>query len=117
MAVRRGEIRSYLPGVSGREKASALSGDRALVISNDGANRSMQTALVLPVRERIDADLPPSAFSLIVPLGDLDPVPGGAVLTYWPQVIPMAWFTESVGMVSQATMRQVFAAMVDYIGE
>ncbi|MEV6773216.1 hypothetical protein AB0N05_31740 [Nocardia sp. NPDC051030] len=117
MAVRRGEIRSYLPGVSGRDKPSALSGERVLVVSNDGANRSMQTALVLPVRDSIDADLSPSAFSLVVPLGDLDPLPGGAVLVYWPKVIPMSWFTEPIGVVSQATMRQVFAAFVDYVGE
>jgi mRNA-degrading endonuclease toxin of MazEF toxin-antitoxin module len=117
VAVRRGEIRSYLPGVSGRDKATALSGDHVLVVSNDGANRSMPTALVLPVRESIDSDLPPSAFSLVVPLGDLDPMPGGAVLTYWPKVIPISWFTEPIGLVSKATMRQVFAALVDYVGE
>jgi mRNA-degrading endonuclease toxin of MazEF toxin-antitoxin module len=115
--VRRGEIRSYLPGVSGRDKGPVLSGDRVLVISNDGANRAMPTALVLPVRDSLDPDLPPSALSLVVPLGDLDPIPGGAVLTYRPKVIPISWFTEPVGMLSQATMRQVFAAFVDYVGE
>ncbi|UGT43918.1 type II toxin-antitoxin system PemK/MazF family toxin [Nocardia yamanashiensis] len=117
MAVLRGEIRSYLPGVSGRDKPSALSGERVLVISNDGANRAMQTAVVLPVQDRIDPDLAPSALSLVIPLGDLDPMAGGAVLAYWPKTIPIAWFTDPIGMVSKSTMRQVFAALVDYVGE
>ncbi|GAB0107608.1 hypothetical protein JMUB6875_66020 [Nocardia sp. JMUB6875] len=117
MAVRRGEIRSYLPGVSGRDKPSTISGDRVVVISNDGANRAMSTALVLPILDRVDDDLEPSAFSLIVPLGDLDPLPGAAVQVYWPKVIPMSWFTEPVGTISLATLRQVFAALVDYVGE
>ncbi|WP_157514074.1 hypothetical protein [Nocardia concava] len=60
MAVRRGEIRSYLPGVSGRDKSSSISGHRVVVISNDGANRAMSTALVLPILDRIDDDLAPN---------------------------------------------------------
>ncbi|MEC3917572.1 type II toxin-antitoxin system PemK/MazF family toxin [Nocardia sp. CDC160] len=117
MAVLRGEIRSYLPGISGRDKASSLSGEKVLVISNDGANRTLQTAVVLPVEDQIDPELAPAALSLVIPLGDLDPIPGGAILTYWPKTIPISWFTEPIGMVSKATMRQVFAALVDYVGE
>jgi mRNA-degrading endonuclease toxin of MazEF toxin-antitoxin module len=117
VAVLRGEIRPYLPGVSRRDKGTVISGEKVLIISNDGANRSMPTALTLPVHESIDSELPPAAYSLIVAFGDLDPIPGGAVNVYWPKVIPIVWFGEPVGMLSQATMRQVFAAIVEYIGD
>lgn len=114
--IERGEIRSYLPTVAGREKATALSGSRVLILSNNTANGLLPTVLTLPVIEDT-SDIPPQMVSLAVLLGDLDSLPGAAVLVYRPLVIYRNWLTDRVGTVSQGTMRQVFAAMVNYIDE
>ncbi|MGV9408944.1 hypothetical protein ACWDOP_03430 [Nocardia sp. NPDC003693] len=114
--ISRGEVRSYLPNVAGRNQPSSMAGSKVLIISSTDANEWLPTVLTLPIYTDT-ADIPPQMMSLAVPFGDLDPLPRAAVLVYRPLTIFRGWLTEPEGVVSRATMRQVFAAMVRYIDE
>jgi hypothetical protein len=115
---RRAEIWSYLPTIAGRDKPSSIAGDRVLVVSNTDANASLPTVIGLTiVTGEAAATIPAAAREHAIPFSEADPMPGAAVIVYRPKMIFREWLTDPTGMVSTPTMRQVFAAMVNYFDE
>jgi mRNA-degrading endonuclease toxin of MazEF toxin-antitoxin module len=107
----RGEVWNYLPTIAGRSKPSALSGDRVLVLSRGLVNSALPTVLAVPLEDA------PRMPGLAVLLSDADPLPGLSVVTYRITPLYRGWLVDRVGMLTQPTLRQVFAALVGLISE
>ncbi|MBF6300422.1 hypothetical protein IU459_23160 [Nocardia amamiensis] len=107
----RGELWRYLPTISGREKPSALSGDRVLVVQRTGINSVLPTVLAVPI------EAAPRMPGLAVELSDDDPLSGLSAVVYRITPLYVPWFTERLGVVTEPTMRQVVGALAGLIAD
>lgn len=83
----------------------------ALVLSNDSHNRSTRRAPLVALITDVEYD---EADPYVVPLTDVDPLPGQRVLVASVAPLRRQWFTEApVGMLTGATLTQVEAAIRD----
>lgn len=106
----RGDVWSYLPTVSGRDKPSSLGADRVLVLSNTTANALLPTVFGLPIISDV-----PRMPALAVELSDEDPLPGCSVVVYQGKPVFRPWLVDRIGRLSEASLNSVFAVMVGYL--
>lgn len=104
-----GEVWSYLPTIAGHKKPSALGGDRVLVVQRTSINSVLPTVLSVPIEQA------PRMPGLAVELSDADPFPGLSAVVYRIHPLYTPWFTDRIGVVTEATMRQVLGALVKLV--
>ena len=108
---RLGEIWAFQVDIAGRTAPSSMGPDLVLIVSNTRDNALLPQVSVLPI-----SDAP--ATDLTVILGAADHYPGRTVDVTRMRSIPKRWLAPPAAGVlalSRKTMREVFAAEIQYL--
>ncbi|MFC9999146.1 type II toxin-antitoxin system PemK/MazF family toxin [Nocardia sp. NPDC127526] len=107
---RRGEVWAFTMDIAGRDAPPSLGPDRVLVVSTSKANVFLPHVVVLPITNAPVTDL-------TVLLGPDDPAAGHTVDITRMRSIPKRWLVARLGALTRPTMRQVYAAEIEFLGD